>query len=126
MERFVFLAFGDTALTVTLHLDFGESHYLSQPRYPSVQPKSHAWVDGFPHLGWLDLNMFYVLAFKLGRWPTIQEVKLKLGWENRVWMWSRPHLKTAEVEDGKDPIGRPQGWQLVSIKYHHSRLFYMT
>lgn len=45
----------------------------------------------------------------------MDEVKLRLGWGDRIWMWARPHLKAADVEVGKDPVGRPHGWQLVSL-----------
>ena len=36
-----------------------------------------------------------------------------MGWEDRIWMWARPHLKEAQVAEGQDPVGRPTHWQVV-------------
>ncbi|KAF8910820.1 glycosyl hydrolase family 71-domain-containing protein [Mucidula mucida] len=69
--------------------DYGESHYIGPIK--GAQPNSQAWVDGFPHTAWLALNSYYALAFKEGRYPPIKE--------DKIFVWARPHLKTAYASD---------------------------
>ncbi|KAL4245352.1 Glycoside hydrolase family 71 [Abortiporus biennis] len=104
--------------------DYGESHYLSSPRYPACQPNSNKWVDGFPHEGWLDLNAWFIHAFKLrqslggsqGTCNTYLAMNINRNISTRenkarIWMWGRPHLKGADASD--DTVGKPKGWQLA-------------
>ncbi|KAI0644960.1 glycoside hydrolase family 71 protein [Trametes meyenii] len=81
--------------------DFGESHYIGPIK--GAQPNSQSWVDGFPHTAWLDLTRYFARAFKDGVYPPIER--------DKIYMWSRPHLKSAEAVN--DPIGRPDRWQLT-------------
>ncbi|KAI0827705.1 glycoside hydrolase family 71 protein [Trametes gibbosa] len=85
--------------------DYGESHYIGPIK--GAQPNSQAWVDGFPHTAWLDLTRYYARAFKEGVYPPIER--------DKIYLWSRPHLKTAEAAD--DPVGRPDRWQLVDDSF---------
>ena len=82
--------------------DYGESHYIGPIK--GAQPNSQAWVDGFPHDAWLDLNEYFARAFKDGVYPPIDR--------DRIFMWARPHLRDAEATD--DAVPRPDRWQLVS------------
>ena len=84
--------------------DFGESHYIGPVH--GAQPNSQAWVDGFPHDAWLDLNEYFARAFKDGAYPPVER--------DRIFMWSRPHLKAAEAAD--DRVPRPDRWQLVRVQ----------
>ncbi|TFY55802.1 hypothetical protein EVG20_g9185 [Dentipellis fragilis] len=81
--------------------DYGESHYVAPVR--GAQPNSQAWVDGFPHEPWMLLNAYYARAFKEGRMPPIEK--------DRIFMWARPHPKTAQASE--DEVPRPDGWQLT-------------
>ncbi|KAI8978240.1 glycoside hydrolase family 71 protein [Trametes punicea] len=81
--------------------DYGESHYIAPIK--GAQPNSHAWVSGFPHTAWLDLNRYFARAFKEGSYPPIER--------DSIYMWSRPHLRAAEAVH--DPVGRPERWQLT-------------
>lgn len=80
--------------------DYGESHYISKIK--GAQPNSEAWTTGFPHEAWLSLTNYYIHAFKLGCYPTIEE--------DRIWLWGRPHPKNAMA---KEDIPRPTHWELV-------------
>ncbi|KAH9856724.1 glycoside hydrolase family 71 protein [Lenzites betulinus] len=85
--------------------DYGESHYVGPVK--GAQPNSQAWVDGFPHTAWLDLTRYFARAFKEGAYPPIER--------DKIYLWSRPHLKAAEAVD--DPVGRPDRWQLVDDSF---------
>lgn len=91
------------ALLAPCPLDYGESHYIGPIK--GAQPNSEAWVDGFPHDAWLDLHQYFVRAFKEGAYPAIKK--------DRIFMWSRPHMKSAEALH--DVVPRPERWQLVSL-----------
>jgi len=84
----------DIAEIVTWN-DYGESSYIGP--IEGAQPNSQAWVDGFPHDGWLEMTKYYIIAFKTGAYPTITE--------DHVYIWSRPHPKNAS---SPDPVPRPQ------------------
>ncbi|KAG8823458.1 hypothetical protein FRC19_003782 [Serendipita sp. 401] len=77
--------------------DYGESSYIGP--IEGNQPNSEAWVNGFPHLGFLDMTAYYAQAFKTGTYPVIRDEK--------VYIWSRPHPRDA---DAPDPVGRPNFW----------------
>ena len=64
--------------------DYGESHYLAPVR--GAQPNSQAWVDGFPHAPWLELNAYFARAFKGGYMPAPIE-------QDKIFLWARPHPK---------------------------------
>ncbi|KAI0800253.1 glycoside hydrolase family 71 protein [Fomes fomentarius] len=85
--------------------DYGESHYIGPIK--GAQPNSEAWVDGFPHEAWLDLQQYYVRAFKEGAYPVIKK--------DRIFMWSRPHMKSAEAMH--DVVPRPERWQLTDDRF---------
>ena len=87
-------------LITIVSADYGESHYVGPIK--GAQPNSHAWVDGFPHEPWLHLASYYARAFKSGVYPPIET--------DTIYMWARPHLKTAVTEDA---VPRPQKWELV-------------
>ena len=70
-----------------------------------AQPNSQAWVDGFPHMPWLQLSGYFARAFKDGVYPPIDR--------DQIFMWARPHLRDAEATD--DAVPRPDRWQLVRI-----------
>ncbi|RPD72110.1 glycoside hydrolase family 71 protein [Lentinus tigrinus ALCF2SS1-7] len=85
--------------------DYGESHYIGPIK--GAQPNSEAWVDGFPHDAWLDLNEYFARAFKDGAYPPIER--------DRIFMWSRPHLKAANATH--DTVPRPDRWELTDDKF---------
>jgi len=80
--------------------DYGESHYIGPIK--GAQPKSQAWVDGFPHEPWLHLTRYYARAFKEGAYPAIEA--------DTIYMWARPHLKSVVTEDR---VPRPRDWELT-------------
>ncbi|KAG8831269.1 hypothetical protein FRC17_003387 [Serendipita sp. 399] len=77
--------------------DYGESSYIGP--IEGNQPNSEAWVNGFPHLGFLDMTAYYAQAFKSGTYPPIRDEK--------VYIWSRPHPRDATAPD---TLGRPNFW----------------
>jgi len=79
--------------------DYGESHYIGP--IEGAQPMSEAWVNGFDHQGWLDLQQYYISAFKDGVYPRILR--------DRIFLWARLYPTSADVP--QDSIGRPSGWQ---------------
>ena len=92
-----------------MFLDFGESHYIGPIK--GAQPNSEAWVDGFPHIPWLELTRDFAQAFKEGIYPAIKR--------DKIYMWARPHLRDAEATE--DEAGRPERWQLVSPRISTER-----
>lgn len=54
--------------------------------------------------GWLDLQQYYISAFKSGVYPSVLR--------DRVFLWARLFPASAEVP--QDHIGKPSGWQHVS------------
>lgn len=53
--------------------------------------------------GWLDLQQYYISAFKSGVYPNILR--------DRVFLWARLHPANADaLQDG---IGRPSRWEYV-------------
>ncbi|KAI0072871.1 glycoside hydrolase family 71 protein [Panus rudis PR-1116 ss-1] len=74
--------------------DYGESHYIAP--VTGAQPDSQAWVDGFPHDGFLDMTSYYATAFKTGSFPAITE--------DKIYLWSRPHTVDANPPDS---VGKP-------------------
>jgi len=53
--------------------------------------------------GWLDLQQYYISAFKSGVYPSVLR--------DRVFLWARLFPASAEVP--QDQIGKPSGWQHV-------------
>ncbi|KAI0073437.1 hypothetical protein K474DRAFT_1603338 [Panus rudis PR-1116 ss-1] len=78
--------------------DYSESHYVGP--IEGVQPGSQAWVDGFDHLGWLDLMKYYITAFKTGSYPPITK--------DRIFLWGRLYPAAANAPD---PVAKPNNWQ---------------
>ncbi|KAF7301311.1 hypothetical protein MIND_00696200 [Mycena indigotica] len=78
--------------------DYGESHYVGPIH--GAQPNSQAWVNGFDHQGWLDLQTYYITAFKTGQYPPITR--------DRVFLWARLYPANANAQDR---VGRPDNWQ---------------
>lgn len=109
--------------TLKIHYldDYGESHYIGP--IEGAQPMSEAWVNGFDHQGspefrsshvcgtltqdalkgWLDLQQYYISAFKSGVYPSVLR--------DRVFLWAR--LYPADADVPQDHIGKPSGWQHV-------------
>lgn len=55
-------------------------------------------------LGWLDLQQYYISAFKSGGvYPSVLR--------DRIFLWARLHPASADAP--QDGIGRPLGWQYV-------------
>lgn len=101
-------AFSTPLLTIALTTpgepsspDYGESHYVGPIK--GAQPNSQAWVDGFPHEPWLQLNSYFSFAFKNGHYPDVHH--------DKIFIWGRPHPKTANASH--DRVPRPDNWQLV-------------
>ncbi|EIN11136.1 alpha-1,3-glucanase [Punctularia strigosozonata HHB-11173 SS5] len=82
--------------------DYGESHYVGPIK--GAQPNARAWVDGFPHLGWLNMSSYYIHAFKTGHWPIVTA--------DHVFIWSRPHPARASASE--DAVPRPDNWRWTS------------
>ncbi|KAG0145287.1 hypothetical protein CROQUDRAFT_45976 [Cronartium quercuum f. sp. fusiforme G11] len=82
--------------------DYGESHYLRDPRPSANLPKgvisAHDYVDGFPHEPLLDMLSHFNLWYKHGSQPKISKSK--------VYMWYRPHPKGAQASS--DPLSIPR------------------
>ncbi|KAJ7694797.1 glycoside hydrolase family 71 protein [Mycena rosella] len=79
--------------------DYGESHYIGPIH--GAQPNSQSWVTGFDHQGWLDLLVYYIVAFKTGQYPAISR--------DRIFLWGR--LYPAQATVSSDRVGRPLNWQ---------------
>ncbi|KAL0951577.1 hypothetical protein HGRIS_008259 [Hohenbuehelia grisea] len=78
----------DIAEVITWN-DYGESHYIGP--IAGAQPMSQAWVNGFDHQGWLDLNQYYLTAYKTGSYPAITK--------DRVFLWARLYPAAANAPD---------------------------
>ncbi|PVF94205.1 putative mutanase [Serendipita vermifera] len=76
--------------------DYGESSYIGP--IEGEQPNSQAWVDGYPHLGFLDMTSYWAQAYKTGTAPIIHQ--------DKVYIWSRPHPRDAYAP--QDSVPRPQ------------------
>ncbi|KAF9646184.1 glycoside hydrolase family 71 protein [Thelephora ganbajun] len=85
--------------------DYGESHYVGPIK--GAQPNSQAWVDGFSHEPWLQLNSYFAFAFKNGYYPKIHH--------DKIFIWGRPHPKAANASD--DCVPRPDNWELTDDKF---------
>ena len=83
--------------------DYGESHYVGPIK--GAQPNSQAWVDGFPHEPWLELNSYFAFAFKHGYYRKIHH--------DKIFVWGRPHPKAANASH--DSVPRPDNWELVGF-----------
>ncbi|KAF4604919.1 hypothetical protein EYR40_003702 [Pleurotus pulmonarius] len=83
----------DIAEVITWN-DYGESHYIGP--IEGAQPNSQAWVNGFDHQGWLDLNQYYIEAYKTGSYPSISR--------DRVFLWARLFPAAASTADS---VSRP-------------------
>ena len=35
------------------------------------QPAGTNWVNGYPHTAWMDMNLYYIQAFKSGAYPAV-------------------------------------------------------
>ena len=35
------------------------------------QPAGTNWVNGYPHTAWMDMNLYYIQAFKSGACPAV-------------------------------------------------------
>ncbi|KAG9222501.1 hypothetical protein CCMSSC00406_0002836 [Pleurotus cornucopiae] len=84
----------DIAEVITWN-DYGESHYIGP--IEGAQPNSQAWVNGFDHQGWLDLNQYYIEAYKIGSYPSISR--------DRVFLWARLFPAAASTADS---VSRPE------------------
>ncbi|KAF8517034.1 alpha-1,3-glucanase [Hysterangium stoloniferum] len=80
--------------------DYGESHYIGPIR--KDQPNSHAWVDGFDHMGWLKMTRYYAMAFKCGVYPTVTR--------DELFIWARPHASAAVVPNATVPKPNHADW----------------
>ncbi|KAF4573215.1 hypothetical protein EYR36_007725 [Pleurotus pulmonarius] len=83
----------DIAEVITWN-DYGESHYIGP--IEGAQPNSQAWVNGFDHQGWLDLNQYYIEAYKTGSYPSISR--------DHVFLWARLFPAAASTTDS---VSRP-------------------
>ncbi|KAJ7148706.1 glycoside hydrolase family 71 protein [Mycena crocata] len=75
--------------------DFGESHYVGPLLQDSTQPRSEAWVNGFDHIGWLDLFAHYIQAYKTGAYPAVSR--------DRIFLWARLYPAEANAPDSIGP-----------------------
>ena len=53
--------------------------------------------------GWLDLQQYYISAFKSGVYPSVLR--------DRIFLWGR--LYPASADALQDHIGKPSGWEHV-------------
>ena len=91
-------------LSLTNHIaDYGESHYVGPIK--GAQPNSQAWVDGFSHEPWLQLNSYFAFAFKNGHYPKVHH--------DKIFVWGRPHPKAANASH--DSVPCPDNWELVGF-----------
>jgi glucan endo-1,3-alpha-glucosidase len=104
---FVYSRKRNSFLTVAI-LDYGESSYIGP--IEGDQPHSQAWVNGYPHLGFLDMTSYYAEAYKTGAYPVISR--------DKIYIWSRPHPKNANIP--QDSVGRPTHAEWVSFSPDHS------
>lgn len=91
--------------------DYGESHYIGPIK--GAQPNSEAWVNGFDHLGWLHLCGYFARIFKSRMSLTSNPGDYDMIKEDQLYVWSRPHSRDVKVHE--DTVGRPKGWELVSL-----------
>ncbi|EGG10863.1 family 71 glycoside hydrolase [Melampsora larici-populina 98AG31] len=81
--------------------DYGESHYLSDPRPSANLPQgavsAHQYVDGFPHTPLLNLTSYFNQWYKTGTPPVMNQ-------RTTVYVWYRPHLKNAIAYNDTLPI----------------------
>ncbi|KAI5832076.1 hypothetical protein K523DRAFT_334890 [Schizophyllum commune Tattone D] len=79
--------------------DWGESHYMGAIR-TADQPAGTNWVNGYPHTAWMDMNLYYIQAFKSGAYPAVTS--------DVIYFWARPHPAGATASS--DGLGRPTGY----------------
>ncbi|MBW0464296.1 hypothetical protein O181_004011 [Austropuccinia psidii MF-1] len=82
--------------------DFGESHYLRDPRPAANLPigvvSSKQYVDGMPHEPLLDMISYFNRWYKSGSRPPLSRSK--------AYIWYRPHSKDAVATS--DSLPRPK------------------
>ncbi|KAL1746452.1 glycosyl hydrolase family 71-domain-containing protein [Schizophyllum fasciatum] len=79
--------------------DWGESHYMGAI-HTADQPAGTNWVNGYPHTAWMDMNLYYIQAFKSGAYPAVSS--------DVIYFWARPHPAAATASN--DGLGRPTGY----------------
>ena len=65
-------------------------------------------------LAWLDLQEYYISAYKTGKYPDITD--------DRVYLWGR--LYPSNMTISNDPIGIPDNWQWVSSAHIVSQTYH--
>lgn len=82
--------------------DYGEAHYLKDPRKNANLPKgvisAHDYVNGFSHEPLLDMLSYFNLWYKNGSAPKLEKSKL--------YLWHRPHPKSVTATN--DPLSIPK------------------
>ncbi|KAI0077540.1 glycoside hydrolase [Panus rudis PR-1116 ss-1] len=84
--------------------DVTESHYVGP--FNGMNPDGTTWDSGFDHQGWLDLQQYYITAFKTGSFPTIED--------DRVFLWGRLYPSGASIPS--DTIGKPNNAEWLEDK----------
>ncbi|TFY77443.1 hypothetical protein EWM64_g6573, partial [Hericium alpestre] len=79
--------------------DFGESHYVG-PVEGVLPQGSEAWVEGYQHLGWLEMMQYHIQAFKTGSYPDIKK--------DQAFLWARLFPRDAGAPT--DDTGKPDHW----------------
>jgi len=79
--------------------DWGESSYIGpiDPDSADLPSGSPAYVDGFPHISWLNTLPYFISYYKTGVAPTVNQ--------DVVVYWYRPFLKASVASN--DPYGPP-------------------
>ncbi|KAL2797602.1 glycoside hydrolase [Aspergillus keveii] len=85
--------------------DYGESHYIGPYSAAHSDDGSAQWTKDFPHDAWRIISKPYIAAYKAGAHEPV------VDYEQLVY-WYRPTPK--EVTCTKDPLGKPNGYQMLS------------
>ena len=90
------------------------------------QPAGTNWVNGYPHTAWMDMNLYYIQAFKSGAYPavTVSDIRvyeafaLTRSQSDVIYFWARPHPAGATASS--DGLGRPTGYDWATVRFPSS------
>ncbi|KAJ0418995.1 glycoside hydrolase [Aspergillus carlsbadensis] len=85
--------------------DYGESHYIGPYSSAHSDDGSAQWTKDFPHDAWRIISKPYIAAYKAGSHEPVVDYE-------QIVYWYRPTPK--EVTCSKDPLGKPNGYQMLS------------